>query len=175
MPIKPKLVRPNIIYKKSFLQALREFRQEGGKFMVLDRRELERDFAAYVSKVKGWAQGRNLIKGYIPETVYWLVDGKKYIGKTAIRHRLTPFLRQIGGHIGYEIRPSERKKGYGSMILKLALPKARVLGIKKVRISCDAANVGSRRIIEKNGGVFDTQISQGRGLPKKLRFWINLK
>ncbi len=172
--MKPELVRPNVIYKASFLQAWAEFAKDGSSLSLPDRAEVAGDFPAYVKKIRGWAQGKNLRPGYVPESVYWLVIGNKYIGKISIRHRLTPHLRRIGGHIGYEIRPSERQKGYGTLILKLALLKARRLGIERVRISCDATNTGSRRIIEKNGGVLDGAVSQGKGLPKKLRFWIKI-
>ena len=63
-----------------------------------------------------------------------------------------PHLEKEGGHIGYNIRPTERKKGYGTAILSLTLAKARGLGLKEVIVTCDSDNVGSLVIIEKNGG-----------------------
>ena len=97
-----------------------------------------------------------------------------FIGWLDIRHSLTEHLREIGGHIGYAIRPSERGKGYGNKILELALPKAQELGIKDVLITCDADNTPSAKIIEKNGGVFENIKTTSDGVPKR-RYWINLK
>jgi len=166
-----RLARPNIIYKSSFLKALAEFQKEG-RDLDCDKKELARDFSAFVAKIKSWSKGKNLPPGYVPESVFWLVAGQEFIGKTSIRHRLTPHLRKIGGHIGYEIRPSRRRRGFGTTILRLALRKARQLGIKRVLATCDETNIGSYKIIEANGGVLENAASMGRGQPKKLRFWI---
>ena len=165
------LVRPANIYKSSFLKAVAEFQTES-RDLDIDGQALERDFSSYVSRVRGWAFGKNLLPGYVPESVYWLVDGKRYIGKVSVRHRLIPHLRKIGGHIGYEIRPSQRRRVYGTMILRLALLKARQLGIKRALVTCDETNIGSRKIIEANGGILENAVAMGRGQPKKLRFWI---
>jgi len=99
------------------------------------------------------------------------VEGDEYIGRLDIRHHLTEHLRQIGGHIGYGIRPSKRRQGYGRLILKLGLEKAKEMGIEKVLVTCDVTNVGSRKIIEANGGVMENEI-QVDGSPDKARFWI---
>ena len=73
------------------------------------------------------------------------------------------------------IRPtSERNKGYGKKMLSLALPKAKALGLNRVLITCDETNLGSRKIIEENGGVYEDSVSQGDGLPPKRRYWIDL-
>lgn len=170
-----RFVLPSAKYKKSFLAAVKEFKKENNEYVLsvkMSAQEAKRKFAFYVKRVRNLAQGIGLVKGYVPETVYWLVDGKKFIGRASIRHRLTKHMRLIGGHIGYEVRPTERKKGYGKMILKQALLKARKLAIKKALVTCDATNIASRKIIEHCGGVFDDARLQGKGKPKKLRFWI---
>jgi predicted acetyltransferase len=79
---------------------------------------------------------------------------------------------RIGGHIGYEIRPTQRKRGYGKLILRLALQEARALGIDRALLTCDCTNAASRRIIEANGGMLEDELQQGDGKPSKLRFWI---
>ena len=79
------------------------------------------------------------------------------------------------GHIGYDIRPSKRKQGYGSKILELALPKAKELDIERVLLTCDETNTGSRRIIEKNGGVLENQVKNPETGVDKLRFWIDVR
>ena len=175
------LVIPSSKYKDSFLAALREYQKE--EIGVIDTRydlatlkpeELQKDFTSYIKKIAGATKGRGLPPGFVAHTTYWLVDGKEFIGKVDIRHELTEHLLRVGGHIGYDIRPSKRKQGYGKKLLAMALPKARALGIIHVLITCNEDNLGSKKIIEANGGVFENSVSMGAGTPKKLRFWINV-
>lgn len=173
-----KLVLPSTEYEKSFLEAMKEFREVGKKKEVeqslVKRYDESADFAGFVERLKGEAEGKFLPEGYVPHTVLWLVEGEQFIGWLDIRHRLNKHLREIGGHIGYAIRPSERGKGYGNQILKLALPKARELGITKIRITCSDDNVASDKIIEKNGGIFEDTATTPEGVVKR-RYWITIK
>lgn len=168
-----KLVTPSTRYKESYLESLKEFQQEG-RDSDISVDNLNTDFDSYVNLLKGYKEGIELPEGYVPESKFWLVDGNYLIGTVSIRHYLTDLLERIGGHIGYEIRPSMRKKGYGKKILRLALNEAKALGINKALITCDETNIGSRKIIEGNGGVLENIESQGNGKPRKLRYWINL-
>jgi predicted acetyltransferase len=174
------LVLPSAQYKRSFIEAVKEYQQAGGsddrsqRYGDLSVSEIESDFAAYVEDEKSHALGKNLPEGYVPETTYWLIDAREFIGRVSIRHRFTEHLRQIGGLIGYDIRPSKRKRGYGTKILELALPKAKAIGLHNVLVTCDATNVGSRMIIEKNGGVLENQAPNPETGIDKLRFWINI-
>ena len=81
-------------------------------------------------------------------------------------------LRVIGGHIGYGIRPTERNKGYGSIILRLALEKARKLGIKNVLITCAKDNIASAKVVQNNGGKLDSELIKGNRTVQ--RYWIEL-
>lgn len=171
-----RFVLPSVKYKKSFIEAAKEFKKENNWYVLsinIPIDEAAKNFSAYVKRVRNLSRGIGLVKGYVPETVYWLVDGKKFIGRASIRHKLTKHLRLIGGHIGYEVRPAERKKGYGGKILELALLKAKKLGIKKVLVTCDETNIASRKIIEHCGGVLENAGFQGKDKPKKLRYWID--
>jgi predicted acetyltransferase len=102
----------------------------------------------------------------VPCTTLWWIDGAEYLGRLAIRHRLTPHLREMGGHIGYDVRRSARGRGHATRMLRAALPLAYDLGIESALVTCDADNVASRKVIEKNGGVLEDQ----RGVV--LRFWV---
>jgi len=116
-------------------------------------------------------KGLDLPEGFVPASTFWLVDNNKFIGHVNIRHKLNEKLSKVGGHIGYAIRPSERRKGYGSQILALVLSKVSELGIKHALVTCDNDNLASAKIIEKNGGVF-----QDKELVDKVtikRYWIN--
>jgi len=118
--------------------------------------------------------------------VFWLVDDGEFIGQSSIRPDLcTPYLLTYGGHIGYSIRPSQRRLGYGTTILALTLDAARTMELKRVLVTCDSDNTGSRKIIEHNGGQFESAMSmtarilraEGRKSSHptdKLRYWIDL-
>lgn len=172
-----KLVLPSIEYERSFREAIEEFRKETERKEIenrlIKRFDENSGFADFVEQLRGQAEGKYLPAGFVPSTEYWLVEDKKFIGKVNIRHRLNDNLLKTGGHIGYAIRPSERKKGYGTKILKLALPKAKKLGIKKALITCDEDNIGSRKIIEANGGIFENTMTTNEGIIKR-RYWITI-
>ena len=132
------------------------------------------NFSVYIKQASKNSQGIDLKPDRVPGTEFWLVDNSKVIGRSTLRHQLTPALEREGGHIGYDIRPSERRKGYGTLILGLTLEKAKNLGLKKVLITCDTDNTGSAKIIEKNRGkLAGCEISDRSG--KQIsRYWIEL-
>src|SRR3989344_8456793 len=82
----------------------------------------------------------------------------QYIGRLSIRHKLNDHLLKIGGHIGYDIRPSKRSRGYGTAILRLGLPKAKELRIERALLTCNENNIASLKIIEKAGGVLESKV-----------------
>lgn len=168
------LVTPSLQYEKTYREARAEVHDENktvGWHLDFDERE---SFDDFIARLCGYREGQNLPDGFVSESVLWLVDNGEFIGRVSIRHELTEHLLKIGGHIGYEIRPSKRRQGYGTLILQLALEEARSLGLKRVLITCDETNIGSRKIIERNGGIFEGSAPQGDGKPNKLRFWIEL-
>ena len=78
-------------------------------------------------------------------------ESQVFLGEISIRHRLTDALLRYGGHIGYGIRYSQWNKGYGTLLLKLALEKAREMGLHEVLTTCDDDNAASAKVMEKNG------------------------
>ncbi len=113
------------------------------------------DYPAFLERYANMAEGRGLAPGWVPMTMYWLYVSGKPVGYGKLRHYLNDSLRRIGGHIGYAIRPSERGKGYGKMILKELLVKAKEKGISDVLMTCMEENHLSRKVIEANNGVLD--------------------
>jgi predicted acetyltransferase len=132
------------------------------------------DFSAYLRRLSDALRGIGLPPGTVSYSAFWLVAGRHLLGRSTVRHHLTPALEYEGGHVGYDIRPSQRGKGYGTLILKLTLGEARRLGLRRVLLTCDTDNPASAKVIEKNGGVLqDTAISRNSG--KRIsRYWIEL-
>lgn len=167
------LVRPDARYRKTYLDALREFHAEG-MLRDQDEKRLAADFARFVRELLSEADAAKCAPGRVPCSTFWLVDGEDFIGRVSLRHTLNDWLLQFGGHIGYGIRPSQRRQGYGTEGLRRVLPHAKALGLTRVLVTCDADNVGSRKIIEANGGVFENEIPQGGKAAPKRRYWIAL-
>jgi predicted acetyltransferase len=94
------------------------------------------------------------------------------VATSRLRHRLVPDLEVEGGHIGYSVRPSLRRRGYGALLLSLTLEKAAGLGMASALVTCDADNVASRRVIEKNGGVFAGEGVSPESGKTVLRYWV---
>jgi len=172
------LARPSVAYAETFVEALREFHDEG-YFVYQDTDEIVADFPTFVDQLLT-DETREPTADRVPETHYWLIRSDRgtdtFVARGSIRHELTEHLRHIGGHIGYAVRPSERRKGYGTEILRLMLPEAKRLGINPVLITCDADNLGSRKIIEHNGGQFENAVQYYRDneIVLKRRYWIHL-
>ena len=160
---------PSVKYKDTFIEALKEFHKEG-KYTYLDVEELETDFDAFLKKIPEIRKAMN----NVPESEFWLVDNDQYIGRLSIRHELNEELLLHGGHIGYAIRPSERKKGYATKALEQGLIEAHNLGLTRVLLTCDSTNVASRKIIEKHGGTLENEVDGRPGDPSILRFWIDI-
>lgn len=99
----------------------------------------------------------------VPATTYFALDKERNImvGAVNIRHYLNDYLRQFGGHIGDGVRPSERRKGFATEIISLALQKCKELGIDQVMITCNENNIGSKKSIIKNGGVYQKTTTCG--------------
>ena len=107
-------------------------------------------------------------------SVYFAVVDGKIIGTIAVRHYLNEFLLKTGGHIGYGVRPSERRKGYGAAMLALALEKCRELGIDRVLVTCDKNNIASAKTVLSNGGVLENEYTSERTGNIVQRYWIAL-
>jgi predicted acetyltransferase len=132
------------------------------------------DFPAYIRGLLDGARGTGLPAGRVPFSTFWLTLGRRLIGRSSIRHDLTADLAHEGGHVGYDIRPAERMKGYGTLILRQTLEEARRLGIARVLLTCDTDNVASVKIIEKNGGRLQDQAVSKRSGKLISRYWIEL-
>lgn len=168
-----KLVRPTITHKEQVSDMIEEF--DKYQEAIHGGAEIE-TFARFESwlEYQSRHQDVNTVPdGRVPATVYFLCDETEetIIGIIDIRHELNEFLLREGGHIGYAIRPRGRKKGYGTHLLELGLEKCLELGIEEVLVICDADNLASQRIAEKNFGELEDKYINESG--KTLhRYWI---
>ena len=114
-------------------------------------------------------------EGKVPDSVFFLLDPARdrLLGAVNIRHYLNDALLQGGGHIGDGIRPSERRKGYATELVRLALIECKKLGIRRVLMTCDKDNVGSAKSILRNGGVLENEFVNEEGNVEQ-RYWIDL-
>lgn len=114
--------------------------------------------------------------GKVPDSTFFLLDTERnrLLGAVNIRHYLNDALLKDGGHIGDGIRPSERRKGYATEMIRLALAECRKLGIDRVLMVCDKDNIGSARSIIKNGGILENEFTGEDGNIEQ-RYWIDLR
>lgn len=131
------------------------------------------NFSDYVRQREGQSRGVGVREDFVPNTFLVGVVGGVVVGRVSLRHSLNDFLAKVGGHIGYGVVPSQRRRGYATAMLQLAIPVCRSLGIGRALIICDEGNVGSRKVIETCGGVFERLIECPEpGVPKR-RYWID--
>ena len=168
------LIKPSALYKDSFMEGLKEFHCEG-RNLQYDFEKTNVGFNEFVQELLDREDENKLKEGRVKESIFWLIDRHEFIGRVSVRHELNENLSKIGGHVGYEIRPSKRRKGYGKRILELALKEAKRLELTKVLVTCDSYNIGSKKIIESNGGVFENELFTEDCDMSKLRYWIDLK
>ena len=139
--------------------------------LVLDRLSSIED---WLKELKKRSCEDTVPKGLVPSSTYLGVREKDnyIVGMIDIRHYLNEYLTQVGGHIGYGVRKTERNKGYAKQMLKLALEKCKELKIKKVLITCDEDNIASEKVIlSANAKLEDIRNIDGEN---KKRFWIDL-
>lgn len=170
-----RLCEPGAAYRERFLEILQDYRAAGETKYADMYAPAEQDFDAYLASLRNLACGIDLPAGWVSSSTFWLIDDvARVVGVVRIRHRLTPYLELVGGHIGYDVPPSYRGLGYGNECLRQALERARTLGLDRVMLNCAETNIRSRKVIETCGGRFlDTVISPETGQPER-RYWIEI-
>ena len=142
---------------------------------IRDLEKLEKlsfnDWTCFLEKRK---YEENLPATYSPATFYLAINDGKIVGAISIRWKKVPALMNFGGLIGYSIRPSQRGKGFATEMLKLALDKFKSTDIKEVLITCKDFNIASKKVIEKNGGIFENKYNNTENGYTYLRYWINV-
>lgn len=170
------LVFPTKEYKKKVEEYLQEF-FDNGEYEIAGDGGLDRikNFDEWLRKIQNDLSEENIEDNRIPATLYLTIrkSDNKIVGNLQIRHKLNDKLLLYGGHIGDSVRPSERKKGYATEQIRLALQKCKELGIDNVLMDCDKSNIGSAKSIQNNGGILENEIYVDNELVQ--RYWISLK
>lgn len=165
---------PSKKYYKSYVSAINEYKC----YNVKSYEFLDTTQDVLFERFENFRIGKDLPEEYVNATYLWLVGGEEFVGEVSIRHRLTDALSRFGGHIGYGIRYSLWNKGLGTEILSKALLYARdVIGLDRVLLTCGDDNLGSARVIEKNGGMLqDKTVNIINGMERLTRrYWINIE
>ena len=145
----PRLIPPTTAVRASYLRGETETGIEEG-VPTAWLQEAAADFTSFVARRRA---ARELWG--VPVTELWFVDGSEYLGTVIIRHRLTPALAREGGHIGYHVVPRHRRRGHATQMLAQARTACQQLGLPELLITCGEHNLGSRRVIEANGGALE--------------------
>lgn len=168
------LVFPTPAHKKQLSSYKQEFLDNGETMHGTAGLDSAATFEAWYQKVCRNRQEETVSPGLVPATTFLGVekDTGQLVGLIDVRHRLNDYLLQYGGHIGYSVRKSKRRRGYGTQMLLLALAKCRTLGLSRVLVCCDSKNTASARTIEKCGGVLENEVPEEGGFTR--RYWIAL-
>ena len=158
--------------KEQLLDMVNEISEYNADFEGLDIIRSIEDYDLFLKKLEKWKHQEQISPNCSPQTTFGVFDNEALIGGFVLRHVLKGSLIDHGGNIGYLVRPSKRKMGYGKILLKLALEKAKDMGLKKVLVTCRNDNIGSVKVIESNGGKYENDYYD-KSLGKNYRrYWI---
>ena len=165
------LVKPTIELKEEYLDMIKEWKLEGGRLVPWVLGFDASDFPALMEQLEGYSRGVGIDADMVPHSTYWLINSDhRVLGAVNIRHRLNDKLLHSSGHIGYGIRPSERRKGYASEALRQALEIAKAMDIDRALVVCDKNNIGSSRTIQKNGGILENEVEKDGSIMQAAEF-----
>ena len=173
----PTLVRPTSRLYATWLESREEWgrgaHQSNSGFTAEDDVDTAAGFGAWVQRLLDGGDETTVPRpGRVHATTWWITEADEYIGSIQLRHHLTDELLIAGGHVGYGIRPSRRRRGYATWALGAVKEEARQRGMPRLLLTCDQDNVGSARAIEANGGVLEDVRVTPSGTMR--RYWINL-
>lgn len=123
-----------------------------------------------VSALAAWSRGEDMPDGWRACSTWFLVEGGLVLGVVNLRHELDEFLMRRGGHVGYSVRPSARGRGCATRMLAAALDRGREMGIARFLVTCDADNLASATVIERNGGVLEEIVDVEGEMTR--RYWV---
>ncbi|MBU1355844.1 MAG: GNAT family N-acetyltransferase [Candidatus Edwardsbacteria bacterium] len=165
-------IRLNEVSERQFLAFSATYRRHDE-----DRHQLKdgQTFREYIAALNRYEDPDNLPPGKVTQISFWFLnEDNVLIGNSRLRLSLNEYLLNIGGHIGFDVSPEHRRKGYATEILRLTLNEARKNGTHRVLVTCNEGNLPSRKVIENNGGILENIVIEDSTEKNILRFWINL-
>ena len=170
------LTRPKCEYASQIIEYKNEFLDAGNSMDGCGPLRKTKDPEEYIQVCKEYEDPTKVPKHLVPATQFFLIreNDNKLVGMIQVRHCFNDYLEKYAGHIGYSVRPSERRKGYAKKMLRMVLPFCRKIGLDKVLITCIDGNIGSERTILANGGVYEYTIHEPNENVDLKRFWIKL-
>lgn len=170
------LLRPTDEYAGQIIQYKQEFLEAGDSMDGCGPLPRLENPEEYIQVCRDYEDPERVPEHLVPATQFLFVRkcDNRLIGMIQVRHRFNDYLEKYAGHIGYSVRPSERRKGYAKKMLKMTLPFCKDLGISRVLISCIDGNIGSEKTILANGGVYESTVCEPHKGRILKRFWITL-
>jgi predicted acetyltransferase len=170
------LVHPSKKYENQAFKYIQEFLEHNSEINGTGGLNRYDNYDEWLQKIEKDLDIPNIPEDRVPANTYFLIrlSDDRIIGMINIRHRLNEFMLNEGGHIGYSIRPTERKKGYGTLLLSLGLQKCKELNLKEILITCDKINIASSKVIQNNNGVLENEVFSETYSQMIQRYWINL-
>ena len=170
------LIRPTSAYASQLAEYRQEFLDADSSMDGCGPLRRFEDPEEYIHVCKDYENPETVPSHLVPSTQFLFVrkNDNKLVGMIQVRHRFNDFLEKYAGHIGYSVRPSERRKGYAKKMLRMTLPFCQELGIAKVLIACIDGNIGSEKTILANGGVYESTVHKPNGDGYLKRFWITM-
>jgi predicted acetyltransferase len=164
------LARPSLALCPSYLAFVEELRAAGDT--VWPGRVPADDEPAEAFVLRQLRRESAPEPGAVPESVYWGVVDGCVVGRIALRHALDERLARFGGHVGYEVRPSWRRRGVATALLRLVLATDHARALGRVLVTCAPANTGSRRAIEANGGELAAIVFSEEAQRDTCHYWL---
>lgn len=167
--MKIKLIKGTVEYSEMIVDMLDEWHSTGEEIIPFAIRGNYDDFESYLETL----EVTDTSTGKVPDSTYFCLDTERevIVGAVNIRHYLNEALLRTAGHVGLGVRPTERRKGYATEIIRLALLECKELGIVNVLMTCDKENIGSAKSIINNGGILENEVKLESGL--RQRYWID--